>query len=570
MSKQDSKSTASKSKGRHTFVISVCALLVIIPTVIAIFYVYFKEDDSKLRQNMFEILLFNEDNTQIASEKVAEVDISSSPLANTFFSIVSEKKPIDTELDLNSSPNFSFTINYLENSDDYLCYFTDSYATSYISDKKGTFFSVSKKSYELFLILEYSEPVHPEAFSPDLITGDDETVIPSYVNWNYKKDEGQFIVSKSNPTIATLETYELSGAINLSFSTAPSDCIAKVYSTEKGSEELLFEGSLEELSFLKLPNDTVFKVVVEASWYKTENEDPYGDAHYEFNVILRNKAEFSVSADNIKTGDFLVITAKNVQNLSKLFYTAKTPVEMQDYTDKETTSIQKIYNFVPTFTLNGDIAQAIIPFPFDLPTTTFEFELSYGAAEQSFVIAINKTTPQNYDFSKDEKIISSVISKKGIQKIEAAIFDSTPQAQSTVFTDYDFSEPANFSSGYSCFSNIIPKNSNNSFLSFGNEYLSSSPGGQAVKVLNSGIVIKTGSTPELGNYVVIDHGLGVKTIYCGLSDINVSKGSVVSKNSSIGKSGSSPLVSSDGFLLICTVNDTIINPSCILNKNISK
>ena len=59
MSKQDSKSTASKSKGRHTFVISVCALLVIIPTVIAIFYVYFKEDDSKLRQNMFEILLFN-------------------------------------------------------------------------------------------------------------------------------------------------------------------------------------------------------------------------------------------------------------------------------------------------------------------------------------------------------------------------------------------------------------------------------------------------------------------------------------------------------------------------------
>ena len=334
---------------------------------------------------------------------------------------------------------------------------------------------------------------------------------------------------------------------------------------------MVFEGSLDELSSLKLPHDTAFSVVIDASWYKSEESTSYGDAHYEFNVIIRNKAEFFVSATEIKAGGFITLTVKNAQTLSKLFYTAdgdalvSTP---EEYSDNETAAIQSIYSFSPNFVLNASTAQAIIAFPADLPSLTFEFQLSYGASEQDFSIKVEKQSYTDYAFSKAKKELKAILSDEGMSKIKNTLNKIPNSPQDTVFFDYAFSAPQNFTSGYTYFNYVIPNDSDEGFISFGNEYLATTKGGQAVNALNSGIVTKVGKTSQLGNYVVIDHGLGLKTVYCGLSDVNVSVGSAISQNVSIGKCGTSPMVSEDGFLLMCVANDTVINPLHIIGKNI--
>ena len=87
-------------------------------------------------------------------------------------------------------------------------------------------------------------------------------------------------------------------------------------------------------------------------------------------------------------------------------------------------------------------------------------------------------------------------------------------------------------------------------------------------VVNHGIVIQTGTDPLLGNYVLVDHGCGLRTWYGHLSDINVAIGDVVQKGESIGKTGQTGLATGNGFLFLCTVYQTLIQPEYVIGKEI--
>ena len=70
------------------------------------------------------------------------------------------------------------------------------------------------------------------------------------------------------------------------------------------------------------------------------------------------------------------------------------------------------------------------------------------------------------------------------------------------------------------------------------------PHGTEVYVTGNGTVFETGwSTGGLGNYIVIDHGYGIRTTYGHLSRINVVKGRQVKRGDLIGLSGNTGLSS---------------------------
>ena len=64
------------------------------------------------------------------------------------------------------------------------------------------------------------------------------------------------------------------------------------------------------------------------------------------------------------------------------------------------------------------------------------------------------------------------------------------------------------------------------------------PRGTPVKAANSGKVAFTGDFYFNGRFVVIDHGVGVFTIYAHLNEILIKQGDVIEKGDTIGKVGS--------------------------------
>lgn len=65
--------------------------------------------------------------------------------------------------------------------------------------------------------------------------------------------------------------------------------------------------------------------------------------------------------------------------------------------------------------------------------------------------------------------------------------------------------------------------------------------GAPVKAASKGNVVFAGVQGGYGNTVVLDHGLGVSSVYAHLSEINVKQGEKINKNDLVGKVGSSGL-----------------------------
>jgi murein DD-endopeptidase MepM/ murein hydrolase activator NlpD len=67
----------------------------------------------------------------------------------------------------------------------------------------------------------------------------------------------------------------------------------------------------------------------------------------------------------------------------------------------------------------------------------------------------------------------------------------------------------------------------------------------AVPAANSGTVVFAGPLTIYGNTVILDHGLGLQTLYAHLSRIEVQEGHTVEKGRELGRTGSSGLAIGD-------------------------
>ena len=81
-----------------------------------------------------------------------------------------------------------------------------------------------------------------------------------------------------------------------------------------------------------------------------------------------------------------------------------------------------------------------------------------------------------------------------------------------------------------------------------------------IEAANHGIVLFTGSLGIYGNAVIIDHGLGLTSLYGHMSEISVKKGQEVKKGDSLGLSGSTGFAGGDHLHFSLLVGGKFVNP----------
>lgn len=86
------------------------------------------------------------------------------------------------------------------------------------------------------------------------------------------------------------------------------------------------------------------------------------------------------------------------------------------------------------------------------------------------------------------------------------------------------------------------------------------PIGTPIYAMNIGEVKFTGDLRNYGNTVVIDHGLGLQTVYMHLSEISVTSGQMVQKGELIAKSGDTGYVLGPHLHLTVRIWDISIDP----------
>jgi len=82
----------------------------------------------------------------------------------------------------------------------------------------------------------------------------------------------------------------------------------------------------------------------------------------------------------------------------------------------------------------------------------------------------------------------------------------------------------------------------------------------AVVAANRGKVLFAGELGIYGNCVILDHGMGVQSLYGHLSSIGVKVGDMVEKNQTLGKSGMTGLAGGDHLHFTLLVGGQMVNP----------
>ncbi len=81
-----------------------------------------------------------------------------------------------------------------------------------------------------------------------------------------------------------------------------------------------------------------------------------------------------------------------------------------------------------------------------------------------------------------------------------------------------------------------------------------------VVAANRGKVIYAADLGIYGNCVIVDHGMGVQSLYAHLSSIDTPVGTMVEKGQTLGKSGMTGMAGGDHLHFTMLVNGQMVNP----------
>lgn len=547
------KSNAKKFAGP----IIIAILTVLIPLTIAVCYMQFVKGGQRVESPEISVSLYDSKGTLIDSDTTQEDIVDASPLANIFYKLTFSKVKAQKPSEFNKKQNMSYTIRYNSDSTTFKCYFEEDSELSYLEDQNGNFFSPDALAYSMLLSSKYSEVIYKESVPPTLITPLGEQISPNQVEWTYTLKDGSTKHSSNYKTDESILTYRIAGAISFDFSRTPDVCAITVQAL---SGETIFSGSIEDLSALTVEENTELLISINAKWKKSSDVTSYGYQDYDFKIICSEPSTFSISSNEAIGGQALLLSVSDVYKVDSIFYSPISSLEDIENeikaSDKQSEALKALYSYSPIFVKEGSNAYALIPIPADIPDTEFTFSISCGISKENITVKLKKSTASD--------ALVNGITLTDAQKAEfSRILLHLNHSKSDVLLlndgfilpdSYGFTQSQKYNTSI-----------NNSFTLLGNSYSSNGEIGTSVQSANIGAVSAVGFSPLLGNYVIVDHGMGLLSWYCGLSAVSVKENDILKKGDTIGRAGSSSIFCENGVNILTSVGGVLINPDGLVS-----
>jgi len=440
----------------------------------------------------------------------------------------------------------------------YKYYFTTSSSDCYYADPTGKIYKIAINRAKEFLGSSYSVYLYKTATPPVLTASGTSVISATAMEWYYLVSGGTYQQYDYQPSTNDSLTYDVGNNFTFNFSIAPSDSNLKVFN----ADELLYDGGINDLHDLRLTRNSTLRFLITASWAQVGESEYYGNASYEFNALVLAPAEFKIGESVIEHGDIVAISGVNVTN----------PADI-----KVTFEPQLANGFEPTFYADGELVHALIPFSYDVPNGEYKITVTYGITTQTLNLTVGES---RYGFNKaatkysaSEAVISTFYAEDDIaayNSVRSDICKNTEELKyfSGAFINYETagtltSKKSTIKLGFTR-ENILKDG--RTFKHTGIDFEVSA--GVDVPAMSSGKVVYAGFCDVLGNFVVVDHGYGLKTWYAHLSEISVSVGDIVRTSQSLGKTGNTGFIIDNRLHVEFTLGDISVAPFSIWDEGI--
>ena len=428
--------------------------------------------------------------------------------------------------ELTDSEYISVTYHSYDLTSEYKYYFSSSKpSNSYYLDHGGNAFIINASAAISFLDSDFSSSLYKGSSVPEL-TLNGKTVAPDKCDWSYYSYSN--VRHDVSPKVS-----DINGRVECSyrsftpkFSRLPDKSNIKV--TDK-TGNIIFNGNLD--AFLdsdyfrkNIKEDITVNIEISAEWEPLSGSGSGGKIDYSFVIdfVFDPLAAFWLGENTIESGEFVVLSGKYI--------------EIDDLSQIKVTVSPEI-KYDPVFYRDGDCIRTLIPFTLFDPEkgTTYKITVNY----------LNKTTELDLD------VKPSTAKVKERKYNYQGVIDMTTRSKANYDTfrqliaGLPYEDKVYFSGSF-----LIPDEKQNrarfgDTVNNGTEEEKHISNGiawvcyknQPVYASNSGKIIYVGNTVMGGLTIVIDHGLGLRSVYYCLDTSTVKVGDIVEKGAQIATGG---------------------------------
>lgn len=351
-------------------------------------------------------------------------------------------------------------------------------------------------------------------------------------------------------SITTLEDFEKLKAVKVNFLYAPKSTLVRVYDENVLLDEYPLTNN--EINLLKRDGLTSYKVI--SSWASNDRVPFNGEISYEFSIDLDLSPEFQLVSNNKGAGEFFILKALYFNDDEK-------PVVKSDFIKNK------------KFEKNGDTYILIIPLNYYQKQSKYEIELYMSKSKELSLIDKKSLTIENRKFtSQNLKISKSTVAATSNDKAYTE-FDKyfTPLREKSNAKPYfteSFMLPIDgrISTEFGMMRYV-----NGSLTSYRHSGIDIAvPRGTPVPATNSGKILLARELILTGNTVVIDHGVGLFSVYYHMDTLNVSIDDMVKKADIIGTVGSTGRSTGPHLHFTTSFYKTNLNPKFLINLSESE
>ncbi len=422
--------------------------------------------------------------------------------------------------DLEESPCYRAVYIGRSAQKEYFYYFSSTKpSSSYFLDHNGNAFQIDASDTIAFLDSDYSGGLYTYSCPPQL-TAVGETVEPNSVAWSYfTYSNVEHTVVRDKDERQTLTTSYAS--FTLQFDMFPDESSLKITDDDNniiytGSyADFIKENRLKEL----VRKDMCLHFDLTAQWAYNASLGYGGSVSYQFDVqvIFDPAATFWLGETVVELGDFVVLSGKYVEDIQELSFSSEPSIQYE-----------------PLFFTDGEYVRALIPISQNLPDGAGEYKLqvTYLGIVHTLSLKVNETTyastVKRYNYGG--KVYTSARTEESLEAFRSFI-SSLPYQETPLFNgSFVMNSGENLRAS---FGNTIDNDTSaNRFLSNGTAYVAYE--GTKIYAVNQGQVIAVENTVYGGNTVVVDHGIGLRSVYYCVGKVSVSVGDMVSTGSLIG------------------------------------
>lgn len=321
--------------------------------------------------------------------------------------------------------------------------------------------------------------------------------------------------------------------------TVTTDQVLHVLSVDE-STRITITSPDQQIQTLTGPQELAFEADGE---YKIELEDtdPQGNlTHYAFFVVVDSVAQITLSNLNPYQGELVVIDLANIQRDSTITIEssfAASIVMQQDHT-----------------------ARFYLPILFTKPASTYPLNLLVNGKKYEYTLNVQPFAFEKVYFTVDDDIINGPAgSPEAASAFRKAIYPLFDLVEPEDLRTESFVLPVEGARVSSPFGEIRYINGSTTPSRHGGiDYAITC--GTPVVASNAGKVQYADFLDLTGNTVLIEHGLGLKTVYYHMQDLTISTGDLVEKGQLIGHVGTTGYSTGCHLHFQTQIRNQLINP----------